>query len=91
MSINDSNLDTSLDDLRERMRAQDSRISDHLFAFNRNGLRLAIAAIEDETSELYDEWRNHKRMLGNAHKEIQNELLDIAAVAMLTYLETIDQ
>lgn len=60
------------------------------FPFDRNGLRLAIASIEDETAELYDEWRMHKRNLGNARKEIQHELLDIAGVALYAYLGTLD-
>jgi hypothetical protein len=78
--------------LADRMQEQNSKIDqlDHdLFAFNRNGLRAAIAAIEDETTELYDEWRMHKRNLHNGVVEIRHELLDIAAVAMLAYERTI--
>ena len=74
--------------LWERITAISERCTDDLFAFNRNGLRMAIAAIEDETQELYDEWRNHKGMLGNGREAIRHELLDIAAVAIIAYIQT---
>jgi hypothetical protein len=61
-----------------------------IFSYDRNGLRLAIASIEDETEELYNEWRMHKRHLGNAVHEIRHELLDIAMCAMLAYIRTFD-
>lgn len=53
------------------------------FPFDRNGLRLGIASIEDETGELYDEWAENKRHLGNAIDQIRTETLQIAAVAMM--------
>lgn len=80
----------SVDSLLHRMHDQASRIPPSLFAYNRNGLRMAIAAIEDETRELHEAWAEHKRVLadGCAVGEIRHELLDIAAVAMLAYEET---
>jgi NTP pyrophosphatase (non-canonical NTP hydrolase) len=79
-----------LKELSERMADQESRCPAHIFKFDRNGLRLAIASMEDETQEVYDEWRMHKRHLGNAVTEIRSELLDVAAVAMLAYEETFE-
>ena len=81
----------SIEELTQRMADQANRIPEGLFAFNRNGLRMAIAAIEDETNELYDEWRNHKRHLGNGITAIRHELLDVAAVAMQAYEETFNE
>ena len=85
--ISPNTLNLAMADLRERIREQCERMTDPLFTFDRNGLRLAIAALEDETGELYEEWQHNKRMLGNARKEIQHELLDIAAVALITYTQ----
>jgi hypothetical protein len=81
-----------LHDLRDRIAAQEKRIEDkpELFKFDRNGLRMAIAAIEDETSELYEVWQHNKRKPGNARDLFRWELLDIAAVAMLAYERTFD-
>lgn len=78
--------------LRDRIVEQKKNIAGKpdLFAFDRNGLRMAIAAIEDETNELYDEWQHHKRQLGNGVESIRWELLDIAAVAMIAYERTFD-
>jgi hypothetical protein len=72
--------------VRLRISDQSERLPAPLFTFDRNGLRLAIAAMEDEIQELWEEWNNNKRHLGNAHKEIEHELLDIAAVALITYI-----
>ena len=74
-------------DVQKRILAICDRMTDPLFTFDRNGLRLAIAAIDDENNELYDEWRMNKRMLGNARNEIKYELLDIAAVAIIAYIQ----
>jgi hypothetical protein len=73
--------------LMERMTDQVARFPDidRWFTYDRNGLRQAIAAIEDETAELYDEWAANKRHLGNCADEVRHELLDIAAVALLMY------
>lgn len=69
--------------LEARMHDQANRIDiPILFRFDRNGMRLGIAAIEDEANELYEEWRDHKNTLGDAVMQIRHELLDIAAVAM---------
>lgn len=79
----------SLQAVNDRMTNMENRYPNP-FPFNRNGLRLAIAAIEDETGELYDEWKLHKRTLGNARERIQHELLDIAGCALLAYERTFD-
>jgi hypothetical protein len=79
----------SIDRLLDRMHDQANRMPQSLFAFNRNGLRMAIAAIEDETRELHDEWQANKHVLDDCTRgAIRHELLDIAAVAMLAYEET---
>ena len=84
-------LNLSIGNLKQRIHKQCERMTDPLFTFDRNGLRLAIAAIEDETNELYDEWQHHKRMPSNAVNEIRHELLDIAAVALITYTQTMEK
>ena len=58
---------------------------DELFSFSRNGLRLAIASIEDETYELLDAWREHKRNLDQGRISLGHELLDIAMICMIAY------
>lgn len=78
----------ALSALSVRMEEQERAIPEGLFAYTRNGLRMAIAAIDDEANELYDEWTQHKRALGNCVSEVRHELLDIAAVAMIAYKET---
>ena len=57
------------------------------FTYDRNGLRLGIAALEDEVRELYAEWADGKRNLSRPDTVagIRHEALDIAAVAMLIY------
>ena len=79
---------TAMEALITRMQDQANRCPPSLFAFNRNGLRMAIAAIEDETRELHAEWHQHKRDLPAGVNAIRHELLDIAAVAMLAFKET---
>lgn len=88
-NLPDNTINLALAALRMRMDEQSARMTPPLFTFDRNGLRLAIAALEDETNELYEEWRGNKRHLGNAHKEIKHELLDVAAVAMITYVQAV--
>lgn len=51
------------------------------YPFDRNGLRLGIAALEDEVQEVYEEWRKHKRDLGNGADSIRAELLQVMGVA----------
>lgn len=60
----------------------------NLFTFDRNGLRLAIASIDDENNELYEEWSANKNTPANAREEIQHELLDVAMCAILAYMGT---
>jgi hypothetical protein len=81
-----------LNALDERVELQKSKVAfkPELFSYDRNGLRMAIASIEDETNELYDEWVQHKRHLGNCIDQVRHELLDIAGVAMLAYERTFD-
>jgi hypothetical protein len=81
-----------MSDLTQRMDEQQQRMTSTPFTYDRNGLRLAIAAIEDENQELYDWWAGYKRSLGTPGviHQIRHELLDIAAVAMLTYEKTFE-
>lgn len=51
------------------------------YPFDRNGVRLGIAALEDEVQEVYEEWRKHKRDLGNGAASIRAELLQVMGVA----------
>jgi hypothetical protein len=57
------------------------------FTYDRNGLRLGIAALQDELRELYDEWAVSKKCLDDpgVAGRIRHEVLDVAAVAMLIY------
>ena len=57
------------------------------FTYDRNGLRLGIAALEDELREVYEVWAQYKKNLQDpvAAASFRHELLDIAAVAMLMY------
>ncbi len=55
------------------------------WAAERNQLRLALTAIEDEHREAYDEWRAGKRV-GDWTK-LTDELLDVAAVALRSLRE----
>ena len=64
----------------------------HLYHYDRNGMRLAIAALEDETRELWEAWHDgrirHTDQMSNDPTmtyQIATELLDIAAVAMIAY------
>jgi hypothetical protein len=63
---------------------------DGLFAYHRNGLRMAIASIEDETWELLDAWRVCKRDLSAGRRVIQHELLDIAMICMIAYENSLE-
>lgn len=53
------------------------------FPYDRNNFRLGIAALEDETREVYEEWRLHKRHLDQCRIEVRTELLQVAAVALM--------
>jgi len=53
------------------------------FPYTRNDVRLGIAALEDETMEVYTEWNNNKHHLGNCIHDIRIELLQVAAIAMM--------
>lgn len=59
------------------------------FEYNRNGLRLGLAAIEDEHGELYELWLMNKRALFTPKviENVKHEALDIAACAMIVYME----
>jgi hypothetical protein len=81
-------------DLVARMEAQSSRINvSELFRYDRNGVRAAIAALQDETAEVLAVWRLNKRYLKSrpAIEAIRHEFLDVAAVAMLAYQETFNE
>jgi hypothetical protein len=55
----------------------------HGFPFNRNDVRLGIAALEDETAEVWKEWDNKKHNLDHGAYNLREELLQVAAVAMM--------
>lgn len=63
------------------------RMEDPKFTYTRNGVRLAIAAIRDETNELWDEWNLYKRTFHADNvvrdNDIAHELRDIAAIVIL--------
>ena len=59
------------------------------YPYTRDGVRLGIAALEDEVAEVYEEWTRNKRHLGNCITSIRAELLQVAAVAMMI-IEGID-
>jgi hypothetical protein len=71
----------AINDLQEEIVNQDGNHPES-YPYDRNGVRLGIAALEDEVNEVYEEWRNHKRHLGNCVNEIRSELLQVAAIAM---------
>lgn len=73
----------------QRMLEMQSRFDPAWFGFHRNGLRLGVASLEDELQELWAEWHHHKRHLGNGIQGIRHELLDIAGVALLIYVESL--
>lgn len=50
------------------------------------GMRLGIAALEDEVAEAYDAWRDERRENNWSHT--RTELLQVAAVAMRLLLDT---
>lgn len=81
---------TIISNLVIRIRDMRQRMTDPKFTFDRNGLRLAIASIDDENNELWEEWNRYKRNLGNGVEKIRHELLDIAGIAMLAYERTFD-
>ena len=68
-------------DLAAEVERQDERHPDG-YPYTRNGVRLGIAALEDEVAEVYDEWQHNHNHLGNCRAEIRVELLQVAAVAM---------
>jgi hypothetical protein len=84
-------MSTPLDRLADRMADQYARLTGPPlpvdFTYDRNGLRLGIAAVEDELKELYDEWAANKKRLGEpgVAARLAHEALDVAAVAMLIY------
>jgi len=79
----------AFDELAERVREQHARLTSPPipadFTYDRNGLRLGIAALEDELTELLDEWRANKKRLDapGVAERLRHETLDVAAVAML--------
>ena len=81
----------SLDSLAARMADQHARLTGPPipvdFTYDRNGLRLGIAALEDELRELYGEWAANKKRLNEpgVAERLRHEALDVAAVAMVIY------
>jgi hypothetical protein len=75
----------------------DARIADQqgrgfAVTYDRNGLRLGIAALQDELKELYDEWAAGKKRLDDpgVRARLAHEALDAAAVAMQVYVAAVD-
>lgn len=81
----------AMEELARRMTDQWSRLTGPPipvdFTYDRNGLRLGIAALEDEIREVYDEWAAGKKRLDDpaVAERLASELLDVASVAMLIY------
>jgi len=50
------------------------------FPFNRNGIRLGIASLEDELKETLDAWNKEKR--GTKYKETKKELIQLIALGI---------
>lgn len=78
-------LEIHIQNMEQRLRTAPDAVQ---WTFTRNGLRLALAAIEDEYLELYTEWKENKRDLGPARDKIRHEMLDVAACAMVAFMET---
>jgi NTP pyrophosphatase (non-canonical NTP hydrolase) len=74
-------LGISMADLATEICKQDSLHAEG-YPYTRNGVRLGIAALEDELGEVWQEWNNSKRALGNARSELRAELMQVAAIAM---------
>ena len=75
--------DLMLDLEREIARQDDiAKANQYGYPFTRNGIRLGIAALQDEVTEVLDAWRADKNHLENCAAELREELLQVAAVAM---------
>jgi hypothetical protein len=76
-----------------RMRDMEQKMTPPLFTYDRNGLRLGIAAIEDETAELWTAWDDARvkpdQLSDTGRADIQWELLDIAAIAMICFMQSL--
>jgi hypothetical protein len=72
-------------DLQEEIDRQDgiAAAAGYGYPFTRNGVRLGIAALEDELKEVRDDvWRPNKNKLGDVAGWLREELLQLAAVAV---------
>lgn len=63
------------------------------FPFDRNGIRLGIAALEDEVAEVKKEWRQGRvhhtgYMTKESRETIREELRDVIAVGIMMYEST---
>jgi hypothetical protein len=91
MTDHPTKADPELIELADRMADQHARLTGPPipvdFTYDRNGLRLGIAALEDELREFYDEWAAGKKHLDDpgVAARLRHEALDLAAAAMLIY------
>lgn len=65
--------------LLQEIERQDE-VHPHGYPATRDGMRLGLAALEDEVKEAFDEWREHRRVPDWGCLDV--ELLQVAAVAM---------
>jgi hypothetical protein len=78
---------TEFDDLFQMMEWMDE-VHPQGFPCTRDGIRLGIAAIQDETSEVWKEWEANKRAFGkwlpnsDSLEPMRQELLQVAAITM---------
>ncbi len=71
-------------DLQEEIDRQDgiAEAAGYGYPFTRNGVRLGIAALEDELTEVREAWRADKNHLESGAWHLREELLQVAAVAV---------
>jgi hypothetical protein len=80
------------DDLIVEIEKQDA-LHPSGYPYTRDGIRLGIAAIEDETREVWDAWHAIRRTIGNGSADpgdLRGELMQVAAICM-RIVRTIDE
>lgn len=73
-------------DITDRLIIQMSRFPAG-FPADRNGIRLGLAAVQDELKETLDAWHEDKRQQNPDWHRTYDELLDIIAAATYTAIE----